>query len=317
MPISIRARVVFPVDRPPIERGVVTLDGERIVDVGTQAASDDLIDLGSAALLPGLVNAHTHLEFSYLRQPLGTPGMSLVEWIRLVIAERGRNEQLFTEPLVRGAQESIAAGVTTVGDIATNPAGMLPGLIDATHFHEVIGFSRARADSALKALVDRIDFAQKALANLGSEATARLRYGISPHAPYTVSPRLLSELVSLAQKRNLPMAMHVAESREELQLLRDGDGPFQTLLEERSMWDADAISRGSRALDYLHLLSACAACAGDSRQLYGWRRTGVFSCQAGADVARLLSADARVFSACRLSADASVVGERACRTGYG
>jgi cytosine/adenosine deaminase-related metal-dependent hydrolase len=79
--------------------------------------------------------------------------------------------------------------------------------------------------------------------------------GISPHAPYTVSPALLKDLVSLAREHNVPMAMHLAESREELELLRDGTGSFQKLLEERSMWDADAISRASRPLDYLHTLA--------------------------------------------------------------
>ncbi len=92
MVFSIRARVVFPVNGPPIERGVVTIDGERIVAVGEGAAQENVIDLGSVALLPGFVNVHTHLEFSHLRQPLGRPGISLADWIRLVIAERGRNK---------------------------------------------------------------------------------------------------------------------------------------------------------------------------------------------------------------------------------
>ena len=97
MPVSIKARVVFPVDRPPIENGVVTIEGRRIVDVGTQPSGGEIIDLGSAALLPGLVNAHTHLEFSDLKQPLGTAGMPFVDWIRLVIAERGRAGNVRTQ----------------------------------------------------------------------------------------------------------------------------------------------------------------------------------------------------------------------------
>jgi aminodeoxyfutalosine deaminase len=255
MAISIRARVVFPVDRPPIEHGVVTIEGERIVDIGTTASARDVIDLGSAALFPGFVNAHTHLEFSHLRQPLGTPGMSLVDWIRLVIAERGRGDRSLRDSLIRGAQESIAAGVTAVGDIATGLPDIPLDLIDSTNFHEVIGFSRARAASAFSAIVDRLDGVERALAVMGPEACTGLRNGISPHAPYTVSPKLVSDLVSLSRQRNMPMAMHLAESREELELLRDGTGPFQVLLDERSMWDADAIPRDSRPLDYLRLLA--------------------------------------------------------------
>ena len=126
MAFSLQARVVYPVDRPPIEHGVVTIDGERIVAVGTKADGGGVIDLGNVALLPGLVNAHTHLEFSYLQQPLGQPGMQLVDWIRLVIAERGRRR--YAPDAHRGVLESRAAGVTTIGDISTSAQS----LYDAT-----------------------------------------------------------------------------------------------------------------------------------------------------------------------------------------
>src|SRR5438874_8234706 len=92
MAFSLQARVMFPVDRPPIEHGVVTTNGTLITAIGKKSGDADVLDLGSVALLPGLVNGHTHLEFSYLQQPLGKPGMSMIEWIRLVIAERGRRD---------------------------------------------------------------------------------------------------------------------------------------------------------------------------------------------------------------------------------
>jgi len=244
MAFSLQARVVYPVDQPPIEHGVVTIDGDQIVAVGNDAAGGELIDLGSVALLPGLVNAHTHLEFSDLQQPLGRPGMSLPDWIRLVIAERRRDDRAANQALDRGVSESLGFGVTTIGDITTGPTSLGA---DVTHFHEVIGFSRARADSALAALAGRL--------SAGPGENRRIRHGISPHAPYTVSPRLAEELVSLARTRNFPIAMHLAESREELELLRDGTGPFRALLEERSMWDEGAIPRGSHPLDYLQILA--------------------------------------------------------------
>jgi len=245
MPVSHQARVVFPVDRPPIEHGVVTIEGERIVAVGTKAESGEVIDLGDTALLPGLVNAHTHLEFSNLRQPLGRPGMPLPEWIRDVIATRSRRQAVPGDDILLGCTECINAGTTSVGDI-------IQGYVEldvadfATQFLEVIGFSRARSESALAAVVTRLD----ELSNRG-----KTRIGLSPHAPYTVSPGLLDRLIRLAVERALPVAMHIAESPEELQLLRDGSGPFQELLEERSMWDADAIPPGTRPLDYLQVLA--------------------------------------------------------------
>jgi aminodeoxyfutalosine deaminase len=261
MAFSLRARVVFPVDQPAIEHGVVTIvespapgmpistvmsiaRGRRISAVGSKSNGDEVIDLGSVALLPGLVNAHTHLEFSYLLQPLGQPGMSLVDWIRLVIAERSRGDLQSNLGLLNGLSESNLSGVTTLGNISTGTD--LP-FDDVTHFQEVIGFSRARSESSMKALMER----------LGPSMRMRLppRQGISPHAPYTVSLTLVKELVSLARDRSLPIAMHVAESTDELELLRDGTGAFKALLEERSMWDAKAIRWGSRPLDYLQILA--------------------------------------------------------------
>ena len=245
MVVSYQARIVFPVDRAPIENGVVTVDGGRIVEVGTAAGGGRVVDLGDAALLPGLVNAHTHLEFSQLRRPMGGAGMSLPDWIRLVIGERGRGDRSREESLANGVAESLRAGVTTVGDISTCSAAAPLGCIDAVRFHEVIGFSRARAESALAAALERMDGAEDHQA----------AFGISPHAPYTVSPPLLGQLVRLARERDMPMAMHLAESPEELEFLASGTGPFQKLLDERSMWDSEAVPRGSLPLDYLRALA--------------------------------------------------------------
>jgi cytosine/adenosine deaminase-related metal-dependent hydrolase len=256
MPTSLRARVIFPIDQPPIQDGVVTVERERIVAIGPHRAESNAIDLGDVALLPGLINAHTHLEFSDLRHPLGQPGIGIVDWIRLIIAERARGDKTQLSAHLRGQQESLDAGVTTVGDIVTSPgAACSPppaATIDATFFHEVIGFSRARAESSLNALIQRLEFAAKA--NALAEVAAPIQ-GISPHAPYTVSPLLLRPLVTLAHRQNMPVAMHLAESREELQFLRDGTGPFQELLEERSMWDDEAVPRDSNPHDYLLILA--------------------------------------------------------------
>jgi cytosine/adenosine deaminase-related metal-dependent hydrolase len=243
MPFSLQARIVFPVDRPPIENGIVTIDGDRIVAVGTMSHGGEVTDLGNVALIPGLVNAHTHLEFSYLPRPLGKVGMPLVDWIRLVIAERGRGNLVPLENVNRGLLESRSHGVTTVGDITT---GAVTSGADVTHFHEVIGFSEVRAESALRVLVERIKF---------QPPTHRLLHGISPHAPYTVSQKLVRALVAQAQEHDLPVAMHIAESAEELEFLCEQNGPFRKLLEDRSMWDAAAVPLGSRPLAYLHMLA--------------------------------------------------------------
>jgi cytosine/adenosine deaminase-related metal-dependent hydrolase len=247
MAISLKARVVFPVDRPPIEHGVVTIDCERIVGVGKKATETTLIDLGEVALFPGLVNAHTHLEFSHLQRPLGHAGMPLVEWIRLVIQERGRADYAPADSIQAGLNETLRSGVTTVGDVAAQDDALPETGFDLTTFTEVIAFSRARADSALASVKQRLD--------RSVQRAAQQRIGISPHAPYTVSPHLLIQLIALARERSMPVAMHLAESADELQFLLEGTGAFQQLLDERSMWDSEAVPRGSRPLDYLRLLA--------------------------------------------------------------
>ena len=85
---SLRARWVFPVAGPPLRDAAVTIFQGRIVAVGSPPHDVPIEDLGQAAIVPGLVNAHTHLEFSDLAGPIGRPGMGLVEWLGSVIGHR-------------------------------------------------------------------------------------------------------------------------------------------------------------------------------------------------------------------------------------
>ncbi len=259
MAFSLQARIVFPVDRPSIEHGVVTMEGERIMALGgAETAVGKAYDLGDVVILPGLVNTHTHLEFSDLKRPLGQAGMRLVDWIRLVIAERNRRTDCPIDSIAAGLLESVTAGVTTIAEIATADAVSytLGKPVELMLLAEVIGFSRARAAAAITAVTERLDALQRRNdSDPGGLPRNTWQLGISPHAPYTVSPELLRQLVELARRRNLPVAMHLAESAEEIELLAAGTGEFQELLDERSMWDAAAIHGGSRPLDYLRLLA--------------------------------------------------------------
>ena len=245
---AFRARWLLPVTRPPIRDGLLTVRGERILAVGENSSGRPAVDLGDVALLPCFINPHTHLEFSDQEEPLGEPRAAFVEWIRMVIAERTRKRRDPIGAIQRGLAESRRAGVVAIGETATLPPDDYSAsdpLPTPVLFHEVIGFSSARIKSSQRALEDR----------LASGGQVGRQQGISPHAPYTVHPDLLARLAALAAQQNLPLSMHIAESREELALLAHGTGPLRDLLEERSMWDAESIPRGSRPLAYLQQLA--------------------------------------------------------------
>lgn len=247
--LLITARWVAPVSSPPIEGGWVAVEDGRIAAVDSRKPDlcGDVVDLGDAVVLPGLINAHTHLEFSILEKPLGPPGQSLPNWIRRVIAERKRGGSSCSA-ISAGIEQCLLGGVTTIADIATEPASSYrtQGGFKApvVLLHEAIGFSAARSDSAFRDVERRLDAANSFLS------------GVSPHAPYTVSPQLVERLATLASQRRLPLAMHLAESLEELEFLATGGGPFRELLEERSMYDQTVIPLGARPLNYLQLLGA-------------------------------------------------------------
>jgi cytosine/adenosine deaminase-related metal-dependent hydrolase len=243
---TLRARWVLPIDRPPIEGGYVSVVEGRITAVGGGMPDDAVVeDIGDVVLMPGLVNAHTHLEFSDLVAPLGQSGTSLPAWIRLVIGERKRGRRDPAAGIAAGIAESLAGGVTTIGEISTAPAdayAVAAPRPTVVAFQESIGFSGQRVDSAFADVEQRFQRSPRPA-------------GFSPHAPYTVHPRLLERIVSAAAAQGAPVAMHLAESREELQLLADGSGDFAALLDERSMWDPATIPHGTRPLDYLQALA--------------------------------------------------------------
>jgi cytosine/adenosine deaminase-related metal-dependent hydrolase len=250
--IALQARYVFPVAGQPIARGTITIRGSKIVAVGAPAPGSAVRDLGDVAIIPGLVNAHTHLEFSDLAAPIGRPGMPLPDWIGHVVAHRRAVSTDARSAISLGLRESLACGTTTLGEIAHGEAlqvaaRYIDSPIALTVFRESIA---ARAERVPGAAAD----AELFLAT--TRAAENLRPALSPHAPYTVHPRLLDAMVDLARRFETPLAMHLAESREELELLERGTGPFRTMLERLDAWDPASDARFPRILDYLERLAA-------------------------------------------------------------
>ena len=250
---TLRARYVFDGRGRVLEDGFVSVEGALIAAVGTgdevsPVADSDQIDLGDVAILPGLVNAHTHLEFSMLSGPLGQPGIRLVDWIPLVIAHRTERVPSVDESVAVGLTESAASGTTLLGEIATegwSGAPLNQAAIGGTVFFEVIGLLPEQCALRLEQARQRV----------GWHGLQGWQTGLSPHAPYSVSQALVADLVELADRRRLPLAMHLAESPEEVELLRTGRGPFREWLESMGLWSPDALACGSRILDYLRMLA--------------------------------------------------------------
>lgn len=246
-PIRLKARYVFPVEGKPIAGGVVTIDGERIVAVGTQAGASQQIDLGNVAILPGLVNAHTHLELSDVPSPLGRPGMGFVAWIEEVIRFRRETAASPRDPVQLGLEESLRCGTTTLSEIAQpgwNQELFDSAPIDATVFLELLAPTPQRVPTAI----------EQARAHV-RQSSAIWRAGLSPHAPYTVPLELLQDAVAISASQRVPLAMHLAESREEIEFLRAGAGPFREFLGRIDGWRPESAPQGLRVLDHLRLLA--------------------------------------------------------------
>jgi aminodeoxyfutalosine deaminase len=241
---------------PPLDGGWVRIERGRIVAVGRRPPSGTVIDLGDALMLPGLVNAHTHLEFSGCETPLDPSG-GLPSWIERVVHLRRNRPPLphadAAGPLhaiKRGLAESAAAGVTTIGEIATlAPAAAYAAA--ATRgprlrlFREGLGLS----EEAIRRTTSRL-----AAESDSCRATAVLG-GLSPHAPYSVAAPLGRWMIAAARRRQLPVAMHVAESSDEAPFLSGGGGRFRSLLESLGAWPAGRPPHLLPAADWISTLA--------------------------------------------------------------
>ena len=236
---TLRCRWLLPLAGPPLENAWLRIERGRVAAVGHHdppGGRGEVVDAGDAIVLPGLVNAHTHLEFSDFAAPLAANG-GLPDWIGKVVAarrERSSGSEWVARTAAairRGLAESAAAGVAMLGEIATTaPAAAYAGPGPAVRvFREGLGLR-----PAARAAVPR-----QVAADLDRLATAGIAGGVSPHAPYSVAGPLGRRLLSMASRRDVPVAMHLLESEAEAELLAGGSGPFRRLLEDLGAWDPD------------------------------------------------------------------------------
>ncbi len=234
--LRLSARWVLPGEGEPIADGaVLVLPEGRIAAVGADAAVPrpagcDAVALGDAALMPALVNAHSHLELTGLRGLVRD--LPFLDWLRTIRAIKDAlDAEAFRASARWGVLEGFAAGIATHGDSGTSGQGAaaLAALgARGVAYQEVIGPDPSRAGAVLAAV-------ERALDALGACRSERVSVGISPHAPYTVSDRLLEGAAALAAARGLKVAMHVAESPEERALVTGARGPFADYLRSRGI----------------------------------------------------------------------------------
>ena len=235
-----------------IADGWIRVARGRIVAIGRRDPPPGAIDAADCIVMPGLVNAHTHLEFSGLPRPFDVAG-GLPAWIGRVVSWRRARENgpsaaaTSRDAIIAGLAESAAAGVTSIGDIATT----LPDIVALGRgprvrvFREGLGLmpaTVAAAGAAVSRDVDRL-------------VAAGMPAGVSPHAPYSVAAPLGGRLVALARAHGLPVAMHLLESEEETEFLARGTGPFRDLLESLGAWDAARAPRLFSAAEWIARLA--------------------------------------------------------------
>jgi cytosine/adenosine deaminase-related metal-dependent hydrolase len=222
----LRARTVVTMDGPPIDNGAVAISGNRIVDVGRfdeikARNADDVVDLGEQALLPGLINAHCHLDYTSLRGKIPKQE-SFADWIRAINAAKA-------EISPSGYAAAIAAGFVEAQKFGTT------SLVNFEAFPEMI----ARTSPAIRVwwlpeLIDvRNPHLPEEIVDLAMISTSAVENrGLAPHAPFTASLDLYRRCQEIARKYDLILSTHLAESHEELLMFRDATGPLYEFLKE-------------------------------------------------------------------------------------
>jgi cytosine/adenosine deaminase-related metal-dependent hydrolase len=256
--LRLRAGWVHPVTAPPIPDGAVLVDDLGLIAaVGPDRAvprptGAERLEFPEGALVPGLVNCHTHLELTHLAGQ--GDATQFPAWIRgLRALKDATTPAAFRRAAEQGVRDCWAAGVTCVADTGSTGAVM-----EALHalggrgvvYQEVFGPDRAQCETSMAELTAAVE-------RLRRFASGQLRLGVSPHAPYTVSEPLYRAVADFARRENLPIAVHLAESREETQLIRDGSGPFAEALRARGI---AVEARGVSPTQYLGQLDVLPSC---------------------------------------------------------
>ncbi len=239
------ARWVLPVAGPPLPGGLATVSGDRIAAVEPAGARAADCDLGNVAVVPGLVNAHTHLDLSGARGLTPpTDAAHFTDWLRSVIAFRRDRAPGEVQADVRaGLAECLAAGITLLGDVTVAEASyeaVSRAGVRAVLFHELIGLDRDKLSDAFQrtGYVEGVGWDTPPEGITVKPCTPTCKWGISPHAPYSVNAEMAKFMFHLGPRS----ATHLAESAVEADLLERRDGPFVGFSQDLGVYQPDALA---------------------------------------------------------------------------
>ena len=285
----LRGTWVVPMSGPPIRDGGVLFADDRILEVGPgkaiAAAHPDAgtLDRPGFTILPGLVNAHTHLELSEFH--CGARPARFVDWIMQLVprgqatAESVRASVARSIPL--GVAQCLRLGVTCVGDISRHCAVSRPLL--RTRPLRVVSYGEVQAMAQRRTLLEE----RIAAAIDDTFASDSLRIGLSPHAPYSIELDGYRRCLAIARDRGLPLATHLAETREEAAFLAGQSGPFRNLWDQIGAWDDQVpgfsggpirMAHEVGLLDYPTLLAHVNYCDDDEMALLSHGKASVVYC---------------------------------------
>jgi cytosine/adenosine deaminase-related metal-dependent hydrolase len=239
----IRSRIILPIACPPIENGAVLISGNRIVAVGSWKdlkvhSLGEVLDLGETILLPGLINAHCHLDYTNMAGMIA-PTKHFADWIKSMMALKASwSYSDFAASWVNGAQMLLRSGTTTVADIEAVPE-LLPDVWSSTPLR-VFSFLEL---TCVKSSLAPTEVLHAALGKIENLQSLRHRVSVSPHALYSTTPELLELTTELCRERNLPVTTHLAESEMEFEMYQFRKGPlFEWLKMQRDTSDCGGCS---------------------------------------------------------------------------
>jgi cytosine/adenosine deaminase-related metal-dependent hydrolase len=239
--VILRARRVLPVSQPPIDDGAVIISGNRISAVGAWAdlksqsrENEKILDLGEVILLPGLVNAHCHLDYTDMAGELPPP-KTFTDWIALITAAKSNwSYSEYAHSWLHGAHMLLKTGTTTVADIEAMP-DLLPEMWDATPLR-VFSFLEM---TGIRAKRNPKEILHEAVEKIDSLAHARCFASLSPHAPYSTLPELLRLSAETAREKKWRITTHVGESEQEFEMFKLARGKMFDWLKRNERDNSD------------------------------------------------------------------------------